>query len=134
MTTRRNTAKARTSERWLAAFVLSVLLATQCLSLTHAVAHATRDCSDSTSAARCEERSARAQAGSWVDTVLSVTAHHDDKSLLCRLIDHLCHAAPAPSVSHLAAETSAYPLPAVARIGHWTSLALGHYSARAPPA
>ena len=134
MTTRRNTAKARTPERWLTAIVLSLLLATQWLSLTHAVAHATRNCSDSTNAAQCEERSANAQRGSWVDTVLSVAAHHDDKSPLCRLIDHLCHAAPAPSVPELAAQTSIYPLPDVVRIGHWTSLALGHYSARAPPA
>lgn len=133
MTTRRITAKASTPQRWLTALVLSLLLVTQWLSLTHAVAHATRDCGESSSASRCEERAASEARGSWGVTVLSVTAHHDDNSPLCRLLDHLCHAAPAPSVLEVAAETSAYPLADVAAIGRWASLALGHYSARAPP-
>lgn len=134
VTTAHITAKARTPERWLTTIVLSLLLVTQGLSLTHAVAHATRNCGESAANARCEESATSGPRGSWIDAVLSVTAHHDDESPLCRLIDHLCHAAPAPSVPEIAAQTSVYPLPHVAKIGRWASLALGHYSARAPPA
>ena len=133
MNSERMTAKARTSQRWLTAFVLSLLLVTQWLSLTHAVTHATRSCSQIETDAHCQERSATEPRGSWIGTVLGTSAHHDDASSLCRLLDHLCHAAPAPSLPETTAQTSAYPLPHVAKIGRWVSPPLGHYRSRAPP-
>ena len=115
---------------------MSMLLLTQWLSLTHAIAHATQACHESAAASgHCDERDA---AGShrpaWSDIVMGVATHHDDSSPLCRLLDHLCHASPVPSVPEIARHEGVHPLPEAARIERWASPALGHYSARAPPA
>lgn len=110
-----------------------MLLVTQWLSLTHSITHITRY-GEGSVAAHHDDRRAAAQGGSWLDTVVNVAAHHDDKSPLCRLIDQLCHSAPAPSVPVFVTEATVFPLPHVARVDHWSSPALGHYRARAPPA
>lgn len=117
--------------RCMVAFVLVTWLVAQGLSLVHAVVHTPHHGSDRSAVESLRQPSV--QQGAWDDALVGMATQHDEDSPWCRWVDQLCQAALSWTFPGIDVPAGSHPVPVVPKVGHWTGVPHGHYSARAPP-